>query len=193
MVFLVLTSTIAWVVANPPRIDQFSSVSVLGPDMTAASYFPGNSTTVAPNAQINWTVRVYNHMGSVQLFLLQVLLSNLTIYGPNPTNNVPSERSLAAPLFNATRAVQDNETWILPLQWSIVDDPSVGGTTTIQTMWINNLPLAVNPLVSASGGMNFRIVIELWSYDTQLRDFIFSFTSNGSVASVFDQIWFDTG
>src|SRR6266571_3556391 len=53
LVFLVLTSTIAWVVANPPRIDQFSSVSVLGPDMTAASYFPGNSTTVAPNVQVN--------------------------------------------------------------------------------------------------------------------------------------------
>ena len=188
--FLVLTSTITWVVANPPRLDEFSSISVLGPSMTATSYFPGNSTTVGQNVPINWTVQVYNHMGSVQLFLVRVLLSNLTIYGPNATDNSPSEGS---PILDVYRAVQHNETWTLPLQWSIIDDPSVGGTTTIQTMSINNSTVNPPVKVSASGGLNFRIVIELWSYDIRLGGFIFSFTSNGSLASVFDQIWFNTG
>jgi hypothetical protein len=188
-VFLVLVSTVAWVAENPPMIDEFSSISVLGPTMTASSYFPGNSTTVVRNETVLWNVQVFNHMGTLQLFLVRIKLANFTIYGPNATTNSPSE---GFRLLDVYRAVKYDETWSLPIQWSIMDNPSSSGTTTIQTMMINNSTVS-GIGVSAAGGTNLRIVIELYSYDTEANGFVFSFTSNGVLESVFDQIWFNTG
>ncbi len=189
LVFLVLAVAVAWVAENPPQVDQFSSISVLGPAATPTEYFPGNDANVTRNEIVQWNVQVYNHMGSTQLFLVRIKLGNFTtLYGPNATSNIPSQGPI---LLDTYRAVLNNQTLTLPFQWSIDNDTSTGGTTTIQTMTVNDTALS-GVDVSAQGGANFRIVIELWTYDLQTHDFVFSFTSNGSLDSVFDQVWFNT-
>ncbi len=189
LAFLVLTSLVAWVVANPPANEDFASVSVLGSRMSAVSYFPNNITTVFLNEQIQWNVQVYNHMSTTQLFALYIKLANTTITSPNATSNTPSGGFL---LFQSYRAMLSNETWNLPLSWSITSETSVSGTTKIQSMMINNA-LVPGTDVSAVNGKNFRIVIELWSYDVQTHSFLFSFMTRGVLDSAFNQIWFNTG
>jgi len=186
---LLAASATAWIIANPPKIDEFSSVSILGPALTASSYFPGNNTTVKLNETVQWNLQVYNHMGSTQLFLVNITLSNSTIPGPNAASNTPSG---GYQLLRIYRAVENNQTWTLPLQWSITNDTSSSGTTTIQTMTINNTPVSGIGL-PAIGGTDFRIVIELWSYDLQTHGYVFSFMSNGAQTSVFNQVWFNAG
>jgi uncharacterized membrane protein len=185
---LILTSLLAWVSATPPRTEQFASVSVLGSRMTVANYFPNNVATVTLNEQIGWNLQVYNHMGTSQLFLLKVILANTTITGPDAARNIPTQGSL---LMQSFRVVLNNETWSLPLQWSITGETNAGGSTTIQTMMVNNNP--VNGGISAVNGKSFRIVLELWSYDTQEHNVIFSFEVSGVLNSIFNQVWFNTG
>jgi hypothetical protein len=127
-------------------------------------------------------------MGTSQLFLLKVILANTTITGPDAARNIPTQGSL---LMQSFRVVLNNETWSLPLQWSITGETNAGGSTTIQTMMVNNNP--VNGGISAVNGKSFRIVLELWSYDTQEHNVIFSFEVSGVLNSIFNQVWFNTG
>ena len=191
LIFLVLTSVVAWVAANPPRVEEFSAISVLGETMNATNYFPNNATSVRLNQQMSWEVQVYNHMGNVQLYRVKVSVANTTINGlpagPNATSHTPSQGNT---LLQTYRVLLNGETWNLPLQWSITQETNAAGITTIQAMRVNNSPVPVG--ISAVSGKSFRIVIELWSYDTETHDFIFSFTGDGVLSSVFNQIWFDT-
>ncbi len=189
LAFLVLTSLVAWVTANPPANEDFASVSTLGSRMSAASYFPNDITTVSLSEQIQWDVQVYNHLGSTQLFALYIKLANLTISSPNATSNTPSGGFLLVQYY---RAMLNNETWNLPLTWSISSETSGSGMTSIQSMLVNNTPVSVSG-VSALNGKNFRIVIELWSYDVQTHSFLFSFIARGTLDSTFNQVWFNTG
>ncbi len=162
LLFLSLTSVTAWVVANPPMQDQFASISVLGTDMTATNYFPAGNSTITPQEAVQWNVFVYNHLGTAQLFLLTMKLANQTISGPSSPTNTPNAGKI---LMQTYRAV-------------LIDSVNVNGQLTNGTM------------ISANGGQNFRIVLELEAYDFQTGSFIFSFRSNGTVRSVWDQIWF---
>jgi hypothetical protein len=187
--FLILTSLVAWVYAHPPQTEQFASVSVLGSNNTAADYFPNNITTITLNEPIQWNVQTYNHLGSAQLFLIYIKLANADpSLGPNATGNTPSQE---LPMAKFYRVVMNNETWTLPLEWSVTGESTAGGSTTIQNMTINGAPTP--PVgVSAVNGKSFRIIIELWSYDIEAQAFIFSFEANEALESIFNQIYFNT-
>ena len=92
------------------------------------------------------------------------------------------------------RAMQNGDTWTVPLSWSITNEsktPTPSNTTTIESVTVNNQAVN-NTNISAIGGTNFRIVIELWSYSIVTHSYIFSFLSNGVLDSVFDQVWFNS-
>ncbi len=192
LIFLVIASLAAWIVANPPANEDFASISVLGSQMNAAFYFPNNDTTVAMNEPIQWYVQVYNHERDLQLFSLYVILANLTTTSPNATSNTPSGGTMLAQYY---RAMHNGETWTVPLSWSITNETSTlrsgTNTTIIRRVTLNN-QVVNNADISAIGGTHFRIVIELWSYSEQSHSYIFSFTANEVLDSVFDQIWFNS-
>lgn len=193
--FLAIASLVAWVSANPPATEQFAALSALGPLNIAGVYFPGNNRTVSLNQPVSWNIQVYNHMGSSQLFLVYVFLANRTIPGPDASTNTPTNRTFTPfPLLQEYHAVVNNETWNLPLQWSVTNRTSTGSSVNIHSMMINNQQvqgLGVSGLVvDNNNGTNFRLVIELWSYDIPSHGFLFSYVSNKSLNSVFNQIWF---
>ncbi len=175
----------AWLSVNPPAYEQFASVSVLDANLGTISYFPGNTSKVQLGQVITWEIQLYNHVGSTQLFLVDVKLSNETIPGPVASTNQPSAGTV---VFQATKATLNNETWIFPLQWSVANFTRAG-LATITNMQVNNQTSSVN--VSAISGRNFRMVVELWTYDVQNHNFLFSFRSGGTVESVWGQLWFD--
>jgi hypothetical protein len=192
LAFLVIASAVAWVVENPPRNEDFASISVLGPRMDASVYFPNNDTTVTKNEPIQWYVQVYNHEKDLQLFSVYVLLANLTTTSPNATSNTPSGGPLLAHYY---RAMEKDETWTIPLSWSITNETTVSGTTTIKNVMINgkinDTNISALPTVTVPP-LRFRMVIELWSYSVESQSYIFSFISNGILDSQFNQIWFNS-
>jgi len=190
LLFLSLTSVTAWVVANPPMQDQFASITVLGTDMTATNYFPAGNSTITPQEAVQWNVFVYNHLGTAQLFLLTMKLANQTISGPSSPTNTPNAGKI---LMQTYRAVLGNETWNIPINWFVDSFTNTttpqGNTIGIDSVNVNG-QLTNGTMISANGGQNFRIVLELEAYDFQTGSFVFSFRSNGTVRSVWDQIWF---
>ena len=185
MIFIAVTSLVAWVTLNPPQGEQFASISVLNQNMEAYDYFPANTTTVQENLLVSWNIQVYNHMGTVQYILIIIRLSNATLSGPNATARIPGSGPIIA---NFTRVAMVGETWNVPLQWSIVND-TTGSLSEIQTVKVNNQ--ASNPNLSSVNGKNYRIVIELWTYDVEIHGFIFSYRSQGMVTSIWNQLWFN--
>jgi len=187
--FLIMTSLFAWVNAHQPTTEQFASISLLGSNNTATDYFPNNIPKVTLNEQIQWNAQIYNHMGTAQLFLAYIKLSNTSyILGPNATSNSPNREP---PLAQFYRVVLNDQTWNIPLEWSLTGESIAGGQTTIQNMTLNGSPTA--PVdVSAVGGSGFRIIVELWSYDVEGKSFIFSFEANEVLESIFNQIYFNT-
>lgn len=190
LAFVALVSLVAWVSANPPATEQFASLSILGPNKDTSSYFPNNNRSLTPNQTVSWTVQVYNHMGTSQLFQLRIKLANRTIAGPDPTLSPPSW-SDGPVVFNSTRAVLHNETWTLPLEWSI-NRTIAGQTVTIGSMVVNGqTTTATNvPALIIPNGTNYRIIVELWTYDIPTRGFLFSYLSGGVPYGVFDEVWF---
>lgn len=186
LVFLALTTTTAWVVANPPRLEEFVSLSVLSRDLTGTGFFSDNTSTVRTGELVAWNIQVYNHMGTTQLMLVDVKLSNETLPGPDAKTNSPS---YGVSLFQIVDAVLSNQTWNMPLQWSILDQTQ-NGAVVIQSMQVNNQTVSGLD-VSATSGKNFRIVVELWTYDVQTHSFLYSLRSNGEIRSVWVQLWFN--
>lgn len=194
VVFSAIASLVAWVSTNPPATEQFASISVVGPANNTSTYFPGNNRTVKVNEPISWNVQVYNHMGSSLLFQLIIKLANRTMSGPDPASNTPTNRS-APILFQEYHVVLSNETWSFPVQWSITNRTFTGSSVTIHSMNVNGVPISnietSASIVDNNNGNNFRVVIELWSYDVQSHGFLFSYLTNRSPSSVFNQVWFN--
>ncbi len=185
IIFLGLTALIAWVIQNPARAEEFASISVLNEKMMASNYYPGNTTLVPENTLLSWDIQVYNHLGSIQLMLVIARLSNATLSEPNATYNLPGS---GFPIANFTKLVLSNETWTIPLQWEIVND-TTGSAASIQVMRVNNQ--TVYPNLPSVSGKNFRVEIELWTYDVEIQDFLFSFHTDHRVSSVWNQVWFN--
>ncbi len=186
LVLLASTSMVTWVIVTPPRFEQYASISVLSQRLTASNYFPGNTSTVEPGQPVSWNIQVYNHMGAAQLLLLIVRLSNETIAGPDATTNSPSSGTA---LLELTRATLNDETWTVPLQWSVINITQTN-QVAIQIMQVNSATIGgIN--VSSPSGKNFRIIVELWTYDIETHSFIFSFKSDGAIRIAWNQLWFD--
>ena len=185
IIFLGLTALIGWVLQNPAQAEKFASISVLNEKMMASNYYPGNTTLVPKDTLLSWNIQVYNHLGSIQLMLVRAKLSNATLSEPNATYNLPGS---GFPIANFTKVVLNNETWTIPLQWEIVNE-TTGSAASIHAMRVNDQTLYPNlPSVS---GQNFRIEIELWTYDLEIHAFLFSFRTDHMVSSVWNQLWFN--
>lgn len=190
---LFLGSLVAWIYLNPPASEQFASISILGPLNTAGPYFPNNNSVVTVgNETIPWTIQVYNHLGSSQLFQVKVLLANRTIPGPDPSTNTPTNGTLAPVIFQEYHGVLDNDNWTIPMQWSISNRTVSGSTVTIHSMIVNGQNVSnveVSAPTSDPNTSNFRLVIELRTYYIPTQGFLFSYLSDRQ-HSVFNQIWF---
>ena len=120
-----------------------------------------------------------------------MVLANLTTTSPNATSNTPSGGTMLAQYYSS---MQNGDTWTIPLSWSITNESKTltpSNTTTIESVTVNN-QVVNNTNISAIGGTNFLIVIEIWSYSIVTHSYIFSFLSNGVLDSVFDQVWFSS-
>ena len=183
--FLVIFEIIAYVATTPRQPAQYFQLYLLGPKGMAADYYPSNNPSIVIGENVQWYVNVQNSMGAVQLVEIRMKLGNQTILGPNDTS-IPST---APEIASFDRFVQDNETWDMPLYWTVTNALARNNATIITQMQVDNVTYNVD--ASARGGMNFSIIIELWTFDENLNTFQYGWTAGSDHEAAWLQVWFN--
>jgi hypothetical protein len=189
IIITLVTLSFTFVYLSPKPSENFFALFTLDMDGKTVNYYPQNVTDLRPGEELHWYVGVYNHMGSIQYVALRFKLLNKTLEGPNIARNTPSP----SPSFIEIRHVLlNNETWITPVDWSISNATSSHGDVRINGVIFNTLKITDNLGVSAQRGRNFRIVIELWVYNPQGSQFLFTWMSGNQTNSAWNQLWFNS-
>lgn len=178
---------LAYVATTPRPQEQFFQLYVLGADRMAADYYPNNDADIRLGDRVRWYVGVTNFMSNVQLVVIRVKLGNETIMPPGDLLAIPSP----APLVTEySRFIQGNETWEFPFVWQIVNAVAVGGSAQILELGINDENFQLQGS-SARNGYNFRLFIELWTWDVDSAALQFGWQADGEQRVAWLQVWFN--
>jgi len=184
---LIVCEMLAYVATTPRPQEQFFQLYVLGAKHMAADYYPNNDTNIQLGESVQWYLGVTDFMGNVQLVSVRVKLANQTIMPPDDLNAQPSSAPLVT---DFKRFLQNNETWEFPLVWQINDAVTVGASTRILELAINNETFQLQDS-SARDGYNFRLIFELWTWETDSGTFQFGWVTGGERRVAWLQVWFN--
>ena len=184
---LVVSEMVAYVVTTPRPNEQFFQIYVLGANHMAADYYPNGDPDIRIGEPITWYLGVTDNMGTVQLVSIRVKIGNQTI---RPPDDQLALESPAPTVTEFRRFVQDNETFETPLVWIIPDAVSVANSTHIVALQINNETYQIQDC-SATNGHNFRLIFELWTWQTETNAFEFGWTASGEHRVAWLQVWFN--
>lgn len=184
---LVLCETVAYVTITPRTRDQFLQLYLLGAKHIASDYYPNDDSNLKLLEPITWYLGVTDNMGSVQLVSIRLKMSNQTI---KPPDDQQALESPAPTVADFTKFLQDNQTWELSLVWSISNATVGNGITRILTLQINNETYQISDW-SARNGYNFRLIFELWTWQTDSNTFEFGWNTNNEHRIAWLQVWFN--
>jgi len=187
LLMTIISSGAAYRALYPPASEQYFAMWILGPGGFAQHYYPGDNSNLRLNEPVNWTIGVQNQMGGLEYVVVEVKIINSTLLAPNSTTGTPSS---AQPTLEFTRVLVQNETWSTPFNWMIISAASKNGSTSITGLSINGERLE-GQFASASSGLNFRMVFELWFYEASANGLVFSQPTTVGPRSVWTQIWFN--
>lgn len=163
----------------------FISLAVLGENGTTEAYFPGDSSSIAPRQQVNWTLRVVNNLGKSTYVTIKVKLSDSDIPGPNSILCSPSN---APELYNFKKIILDTEGINLPLNWGIIKTRISPHDITIESVLINGEEITSNITLT---GQDVKIIFEIWIYKQDTAEFQFSHNNGLETICVWNQIYFN--
>ena len=175
VILIVLCETIAYVTTTPRPTEQFFQLYVLGADHTTEHYYPNDNMAISVGVPVTWYLGVTNNMGTVQFVSIRVKISNETIAAPNDQQTMESP---APSVTDFARFLQDNETYEIPFVWSMSNATQSGGTTRIVTLQIDNETYQISDW-SARNGYNFRLIFELWTWQTESNAFEYGWQNHG--------------
>jgi hypothetical protein len=187
VISLIFYSTIAYILTTPRPTEQFFQLYVLGSNRNFTDYYPNNTNTIPLNTTVNWFIGVTNYMGSAQFVCVKIKLGNSTTSPPNTTSVTPSN---LPEISNFCSILPNNATWEFPFSWKIIKiDKNID--SLYLTLSINGgKPVKITE-VSAKGGTNFRIIIELWTLDLDSGKFIFGWKTYDKKEAAWTQLWFN--
>jgi uncharacterized membrane protein len=184
---LIVCELIVYAATMPSASAQFFRVYVLGRNHLVANYYPDNDSDIRVGEPVEWYLGVTNNMGTVQLVSILVKISNSTIKPPDDQQELESP---APAVTDFDRFLEDNETWEFPFVWNISNATSIDGSTRVVTLQINNETYQISDW-SASNGYNFRLIFELWTWQTESNTYEFGWNTNGEHQIAWLQVWFN--
>jgi uncharacterized membrane protein len=187
IILMVVFEVTAYVTTTPRPTEQFFQLYLLGANHLAADYYPGNNPSISLDEPVTWYLGVTDSMGSVQLVSIRVKISNQSISLPDER---PGLESPGPAVTDFTRFLQNNETWEVPFVWSISNATRSGEFMRVLSLQINNETYQI-PDWSARNGQNFRLVFELWTWQTDNDTFEFGWNTNGQPQAAWLQVWFN--
>jgi len=187
VIITVVTSSLVYVYLYPAPQEQFFASWILDSQGLAEHYFPRDNPNVRVGEEVNWTLGVYNHMGSLQYVVIRVKLLNSTSASPNDTLGEPSP---APAILEFAQVLVSNQTWSIPFDWAISNYTVSGGTIVITSLSVNRNYLH-GQLGKANFGRGFRFVFELWFYDIDTNSLVFPWYTNGLPTDSWTEVWFN--
>jgi hypothetical protein len=184
---LVVCEMLAYVVTTPRPQEQFFQIYVLGANHMVADYYPNGDPDIPIGQPITWYLGVTNNMGTVQLVSIRIKIGNQTIRPPDDQQGLESPAPVVTELM---RFLEENETYETPFAWSVQDAVSVAGSTRIIALQINNETYQITDCY-ASNGYNFRLIFELWTWQTDTNALEFGWTTSGEHRVAWLQVWFN--
>lgn len=187
IILLIVCELIVYVGTTPRPSEQFFQIYILGANHTAASYYPRNDSDLGIDEPVTWYLGVIDDMGTVQLVSIRIKISNQTIEPPD------DQHALESPAHTVTdfaKFLQNNQTWEMPFVWSISNATLTGGSTHILNLEINNETYRISDLM-VRNGYNFRLIFELWTWQTDSNAWGFGWNSNGEHRIAWLQVWFN--
>lgn len=176
---LCLTLTVALIASFWPKYeDQFFEFGLLGKDKRAEAYYPNDNSTLILGSQLNWYIFIHNHMGSDQNVVVKVKLVNSSVDLEIDQHN---EALIFDSLVEFPLQLPVNNTLLMPFSWTVVEARSQENSIILKQLIINDQVFDVDiPAVSNSF---FRMVFELWVYDSSSESYAFGWTSQGEFHS----------
>lgn len=184
---LIVAEMIAYVATTPRPHEQFFQLYVLGSNRMAADYYPNDDPNIRLGDPVRWYLGVTDFMGNVQLVAVRVKLANQTISPPDDQQASPSP----APMITEFRRfILNNETWEFPFVWQIVDAHLAEGSVYVSEFQINNQTYTLQDS-SALNGHNFRVIIELWTWNVDNAALQFGWQTGTERRVAWLQVWFN--
>lgn len=183
---LLTFTVLAYVIVTPRPNQEFFQLYVLGYDHKLEQYYPNDNPSIAPNSTVQWYVGVTNSMASVQYVVLKLKLGNATIPAPNETADLPSPAPI---LVQYSRVLLQNETWEFALYWAIVSENRTGNAVSLE-LNVNGTDISM-PSPMTQGGENYRILIELWVYNSTSNNIEFGWGTGSQRKAAWLQVWFN--
>ncbi len=150
-------------------------------------YIPNANLTVPVGQTMNWYLTLTNDMGSAQFVQIVVRMGNLTTPSPNATTPLTGY----APLLSLQQFVGDGETTKIPFTWNLqVVNESANNSTVFLAMLVNGQAVSSEPIF-ALHGQNFRLIFELWTFNSETNGFLYGYGSSSSRTGCWLQVWFN--
>jgi hypothetical protein len=188
MVFVSLSlifSSVAYYATSKPSAQPFMAFGISS-NHGLQQYIPGRNFTITPLQTVNWTITVANDMNTAQYVLVVVRLGNSTTQSPNstiPTATVP-EISTTQTFLGIGDTAQLNFSWT-------VQSTNQTGNLVFPNIYIDGQPPAGQPQVGATSGRSFRLIFELWTYDTTTGSFEYGYPGMNGTVGEWLQVWFN--
>jgi len=126
-------------------------------------------------------------MSKAQRAMVIVRLGNSTTQSPNST----TPATLIPQLTAMQLFLGIGETSRLNFTWSVESTNQTGGLVFLNLV-INGQPLSGQAQIGAASGRNFRLIFELWTFDTTTESFQYGYPVTGGIVGEWLQVWFNT-
>jgi hypothetical protein len=168
------------------RGEVFFALAVLDEEGMTDHYYPDDNSEIEVDEKVLWNLYLHNKMGDIQYVAVRAKLINSATTAPNSSTCSSSSGSL---FYEVRQVLQNDETWVYPFSWFISDIQNVGNKVEIIELSVNGNSYEVK--AEAGDGNIFRMIFELWVYDSETDDFQFGWNSGDESYCAWTQIWFN--
>lgn len=184
IIALIIYSSFAYLALTNRPAEEFFELGLLNKDKIASEYFPKNNDTLIKNTTIIWYLYSTSFFRIPQLIKIIVKLGNNETRIPD-SNGTPSN---ALELYSWYSFMNYNKTKYFLFEWKILDVKEINGRLYI-TLNLNNTT-TMTPSLGIAKGEKFRMIFELYTYDTASNQFILGWNFQGERKVLWLQIWF---
>ncbi|MHA2053210.1 MAG: hypothetical protein ACXACP_05685 [Candidatus Hodarchaeales archaeon] len=169
-----------------PKNEPFFSLGLLGKEGLAEQYYPGTEPIIYFESPVSWKIYLYNHMGEAQQIKIKIKLMESNTPSPNTTTCTPSPTT---EIYEIRNILQNNETMIIPYEWTIREAIEINNSHPSLFMDINEDTINID--LDLDTEKTLKMVFELWVYDTDIDNFVFGWSVRGETHCAWNHIYFD--
>lgn len=179
-------SSIAFYISSSAPAQPFMEMGVYSRS-GLENYVTNSNLTVTTGQTLNWSIAITNKMNLPEFSMVVVRLGNSTTAPANTTTPAASVPELAA----MQQFIGNGGTNNFGFSWK-VNSTSMNGGLVFVDLVINGQNTTGQVQVGAQSGRYFRLIFELWTFDSSTQSFQYGYNGQSSQVGTWLQVWFNT-